>query len=231
MQAVILAAGRGSRLAPLTDTLPKPLIEVQGTPLLERLLGSLPESITEAIIVTEYLEDTIKEYIGDTFNDISIIYAHQGVEKGTLGALMSAKSYLKDGSFLVMGSDDIFSQDELELVVKERFAFGVHKKFLPGKEWLIIEADENSRVLSMRKPNDEEFTHPQYMATGVYVIDKSVFDLEAYTLSNGELGLPQTLRKLFDTQKFVAVEMKEWLQVNTHEELAYANQYLGKKHI
>ena len=86
-------------------------------------------------------------------------------------------------------------------------------------------------VVSMRKPSDEEFKEMQYMATGVYVIDKKVFEEDPYILPNGELGLPQTLRKLFEKCDFKAVEMKEWLQVNTHEELAYANQYLGQKHI
>jgi NDP-sugar pyrophosphorylase family protein len=105
------------------------------------------------------------------------------------------------------------------------------KKFLPGKEWLIIEVGADGGVVSMRKPNDEEFASPQFMATGVYMLDSSVFDAEAYVLPNGELGLPQTLRTFLGKKKFIAVEMKDWLQINTHEELAYANQYLGKKHI
>jgi NDP-sugar pyrophosphorylase family protein len=231
MQAVILAAGRGRRLAPLTDTTPKPLIEVQGVPLLKRLLSSLPKQITEVIIVTEYLEEKIQEEIGRAWNNISITYVSQGEYKGTLGALMAARDKIVDEPFLVMGSDDLFEAEELDSIAREKLAFGVHKKFLPGKEWLIIETDKTGRVISMRKPSDEEFREPQFMATGVYLLDKSIFEVPPYVLPNGELGLPQTLRPLFATKSFIAIEMKEWLQVNTHEELAYANQYLGKKHI
>jgi glucose-1-phosphate thymidylyltransferase len=130
MQAIILAAGKGSRLSPLTDNLPKPLIDIQGIPILERLLSTLPKSITEVIIVTEYLEEKIKGYIGDWFNDIDIVYAHQGEQKGTLGALISAKEYIKEEPFLVIGSDDLFSKEELEEIVLNELAFGVHKKIL-----------------------------------------------------------------------------------------------------
>ena len=231
MQAVILAAGQGRRLAPLTDTIPKPLIKVQGRTILERLLYSLPDEVTEVIIVTEYLEEKITEHIGDNYNNLNIKYAHQGEKKGTLGALISAKELLNDESFLIMGSDDLFNKAELSRIVKNKYSFGVHKKFLPGKQWLIIEVGNNNKVTSMRKPTDEEFRNPQYMATGVYVTDKTIFDVEPYILANGELGLPQTLRGLFGTKEYMAVEMKDWLQINTHEELAYAEANLGKKHI
>ena len=231
MQAIILAAGRGKRLAPLTDNTPKPLIEVNGTPIIERLLESLPDKIEEVIIVTEYLEKQIKSYVGNTFNNKNIIYVTQGQKKGTYGAFFSAKLYVKSENFLVLGGDDLFDSKELENMCAQKLAFGVHKKFLPGKEWLIIQSDEDKNVRAMIKPTDEEFKNPQYMATGVYVLDQSFWGYEPVQLTNGEYGLPQTIRPMMKAKEIKMMEMKEWLQINTHEELAYAEKYLGKRHI
>lgn len=231
MQAVILAAGRGRRLAPLTDTIPKPLIEVQGTPIIVRLLELLPESIVDVVIVAEYLEEQLKNKLGVSYKNRCLHFVTQGEKKGTYGALFSARKALKPGSFLVMGSDDLFNQKELEEICSKKLAFGVHKKFLPGKEWLIVEVDKEKSVRGLRRPNDEEFKSEQYMATGVYVLDETFWNYEPVQLPNGEYGLPQTLRPMLLEKNVEMVEMKDWMQINTHEELAYAEEYLGKTHI
>ena len=132
---------------------------------------------------------------------------------------------------MVMGSDDLFNKKELEEISQKKLAFGVHKKFLPGKEWLIVDVDETSCVRGLRKPSDEEFKTEQFMATGVYVLDESFWQYPAAQLANGEYGLPQTMRPMMLEQSIEVVEMKDWMQINTHEELAYAEKYLGKKHI
>lgn len=230
MKAVILAAGKGRRLSPLTDTTPKPLIPVLGVPILERLLQNLPDEITEVYIVVDYLKEKIQRYFGNGYRGIKITYIDQGEKTGTYGALHSAGYHLRKSRFLVMGSDDLFNKDELTELIKHPLAFGVHKKFLPGKDWLIIE-ESGGFVKSMRRPSDEEFKEMQYMATGVYVLDETIWNYEPYKLDNGEYGLPQTMRPMLLGKDFVMVEMKEWLQINTHEELAYAESHLGKAHI
>lgn len=230
MKAVILAAGKGRRLSPLTDKKPKPLIEVLGIPILERLLQSLPPEIDDVYIVVDYLKEQIEQYFKEDYKGIKITYVEQGEMTGTYGALYSAKDSLQSGKFLVMGSDDLFNQKELSNLISHPLAFGVHKKFLPGKEWLIIEPFEG-HVKSMRRPSDDEFKEQQFMATGVYVLDETFWKYEPYKLSNGEYGLPQSMRPMLLEKDFALVEMKEWLQINTHEELAYAESYIGKKHI
>jgi NDP-sugar pyrophosphorylase family protein len=62
MKAIILAAGRGTRLQPLTNTIPKPMIQICGKPILEYLMESLYSSVTEIILVVKYKEDIIREY-------------------------------------------------------------------------------------------------------------------------------------------------------------------------
>ena len=72
MQAVILAAGVGKRLKPLTDDLPKPMVRVNGRPILEYTLSILPKEIDEVILIVGYLKEKIIEYFGDSFKGVPI---------------------------------------------------------------------------------------------------------------------------------------------------------------
>lgn len=230
MQAIILAAGKGSRLAPLTDTIPKGLIEVAGMPILKRLMRNLPDQITEIIFVIDYLGDKIKDYFTEEYDGKKIIYVEQGNMTGTYGALFSAKKYIKSGSFLVLSSDDICSKEELTRATQNKLAFGIHKRIMPGKEWLVVDCS-NNLVKGLRKPNEEEFQLPQNMATGVYVLDERFWKYKPFQLLNGEYGLPQTMRDMFEEEEVSCAQMPDWMQINTHEQLAYTREYFGKDHI
>lgn len=228
MQAVILAAGRGSRLSPLTDTAPKPLIPVAGKPILKQLIESLPDEIDEIIIVTGYKGETIQDYFGTHCNGKTIRYVKQGEMCGTYGALLSAKDLISTEPFLVMGADDIQDKEALRRIIKHPLAFGVHHKPLPSKDYLIVDI-HHMHVRGMRKPTDVEYEESQPMATGIYVLDNRVWNYEPVEVKGGEYGLPHTLRPMLLEYDFTAVEMPEWIQINSHEELAYAETELLKK--
>jgi NDP-sugar pyrophosphorylase family protein len=227
MQAVILAAGRGVRLLPLTQNLPKPLVVVCGTTILERILTSLPEAITEVINVIDYKGEMIKEKIGTTYNNKKVIYVPQGEMHATYGALVSAKPYITSEKFLVMGADDIQDTSALEAMVKKDLAFGVHHKILPQKEYLIIDIVDGI-VRGMRRPTDVEFEQPQPMATGIYVFDKRIWNYPPIAYKDNEYGIPQTIRPMLLEENMYAVEMPGWMQINSHEELAYAEKTLAQ---
>ncbi|MEK7106611.1 MAG: nucleotidyltransferase family protein, partial [Patescibacteria group bacterium] len=113
MQAVILAAGRGTRMGHLTKTLPKPLLEVSGKTLLEHKFDALPERIDEIILVIGYLGDMIKKRFGDSYEGKKITYVEQGPAHGTAGALWSAREFLRD-KFIVMMGDDLYGKKDVE---------------------------------------------------------------------------------------------------------------------
>ena len=77
MQAIILAAGRGTRMGELTKETPKPMLKIKNKPILEYKLNALPEEITEVIFVIGYLGDAIKNYFGDFYNGRKIRYVIQ----------------------------------------------------------------------------------------------------------------------------------------------------------
>lgn len=77
MQVVIFAAGEGTRLRPLTNKKPKPMLEVSGRPILEHLLDSLPDCIDEVIMVVGFLSNQIEDHFGSSYKERRIHYAFQ----------------------------------------------------------------------------------------------------------------------------------------------------------
>jgi len=107
MRAMILAAGRGVRLRPLTDTLPKPLIPVAGQPLIEYHLRNLARAgITEIIINTAWLAEKIHQQLGDGASyGVNIDYSDEGTALETAGGIINALPLLGDEPFLVVNGD------------------------------------------------------------------------------------------------------------------------------
>jgi NDP-sugar pyrophosphorylase family protein len=92
MQAVILAAGRGTRMNELTTAVPKPMLEVAGRPLLEYKFDAMPEEIDEVVLIVRYLGDIVRRHFGTRWGDKHVTYVEQGDIEGTAGALWSAQS-------------------------------------------------------------------------------------------------------------------------------------------
>ncbi len=109
MKGVLLAAGRGKRLRPLTDSIPKPLIELSGHPILEWALTGLRDAgIDDIAIITGYRGDQIRDYFqnGSRWN-LSLHYFVQKEQSGTANAVLPAADFLNDEPFF-LGYGDIF---------------------------------------------------------------------------------------------------------------------------
>jgi len=101
MKALVLAAGEGKRLRPLTDDRPKPMILLNGRPLLEYILAELPDAITEMIIIIGYHGEKIREHFGDSWGGRKITYIEQTERLGTARAVLLAKDLLTEKFFLL----------------------------------------------------------------------------------------------------------------------------------
>src|SRR3989344_3161993 len=141
MQAVILAAGKGTRMGDLTNGTPKPLLKVLGKTLLERKLDELPSKIDEIIIVVGYHGEQIIDSLGETYKDKKISYVWQKELKGTGHALWQAKDLLK-GRFLVLMGDDIYCKEDIDACLKEDWAVLVKEvKFLEAGGRVVLNSD------------------------------------------------------------------------------------------
>ena len=108
MKAVIIAAGKGKRLNPITSTIPKPMIPIRGKPILEYGILSLKEvGITEILIIVGYREEVIRNYFGNGSNKfkVKIDYISQTEHLGTAHAVSFAKTFVGEDNFLLMYGD------------------------------------------------------------------------------------------------------------------------------
>lgn len=218
MQAVILAAGKGARLRPLTNTIPKPLLQVGGVPLLEHALNALPSSINEIFIVVNHLREQIIEHVGNKWNNIPVRYVVQEPLNGTAGAVLLLKEHLQD-SFLVINSDDLYEAADLEQLVSHPRSILVQTDGLPRE--------------AAAQMKDETFiglAPGETVVCGAYVLDESFFQaqpVEIQVSSYKELGLPQTLATIAKNITIHAVEAHKWTPVGTPEQLNKAQkQYI-----
>ncbi len=114
-KAILMAGGRGSRLKPLTDSCPKPLLPVDNIPILSRILRRLEKAgIREAVITTGYLGEQIEAHYGKFFRSIRLRYAREDTPLGTAGGVRQAASFFSlapDEDFLVASGDALFTFD------------------------------------------------------------------------------------------------------------------------
>ena len=120
MIAVVLAAGLSTRLRPLTDTLPKPMLPIGGRPMLEYVIGHLAShNLRQIIITTHYMSQRIVDYFGDGNRfGVCLRYSHEEVLMNTAGSLKLMENLLND-RFLVVGGNDLLP--ELDIADLERF--------------------------------------------------------------------------------------------------------------
>jgi NDP-sugar pyrophosphorylase family protein len=218
MKAVILAAGEGTRMRPLTLENPKPLININDKKIIDLVLNSLPQEIDEVIIIVDYLKEKIIEYIGNNHKDKKITYLTQGDKKGTYGALLSAKNLFNDNErFLVLNSDDIHDKNELRNYLKFPRSFGIQKMIMPN--YYNVQTDIEGHIIGFQKQTETNKLNGVMVGTGVYVLDSNIFKHEGVVVNGGELGLPQTILEQKDEYPIMSVTTEHWQPINTLEDL------------
>lgn len=222
MKAVILAAGVGSRLHPITLTTPKPLIEVAGKPIIERIFDSLPEEVDEVILVVHHLQEKIRDRLKDEFAGRKIVYVEQGKKKGTFGALLAAKDLLNDEKFLVLNGDDINDKSELEKFIISERTWGLQKMIMP--RYYSMQVTPDGYVDGFRTQTYEEKESGALIASGVYLLDSKIFNHPGVEVNGGELGLPQTILAQKESFPIKAIFTEKWLPINSFEDLERANK-------
>ena len=222
MQVVILAGGLGTRLRPLTHTVPKPMVLINGKPFLEYQLEMLKKNgFKDFILCTGYLGEKIEEYFGNGEKiGIHIKYSKESEPLGTGGALKNAQKLLED-EFTVIYGDSFLPMDYKSLIAdfnkSKKLAMPVVFKNNPKIVLNNIEVSKTGEVLRYDKRNEGQ---SNYVEAGVHVFKKgvlnfvpenSVFSLEEELLpvliKKGELNAHITNKRFYDIGTFERLEI------------------------
>lgn len=228
MDAIIMCAGRGSRLRPLTDTTPKPLIPIQGKGSLHRTLDMLPSAVTRIVLVVGYLADQIRETVGTEVAGSPVVYVTQDRLDGTGGCLRQVRRQLPDLSerFLVMNGDDLYAARDLESLCEAERGVLVLETRLNKEEdsWL---RDERGALRGLsRTPAGAVGC----INVGAYCLDHAWFNTEPVLVPNKpfEWSLPHAIPQLLERGlTLTAVSASWWMPVGTPEELQAAEDVLA----
>ena len=231
MKAVVLAAGEGTRMRPLTANLPKPLLPVAGKPFLRHTLEALRSAgISEAAILIGWQGHRIRETFGDgEALGLSIEYEEQTERLGTAHAIGRMRSHV-DGAFLSVNGDVVVSGDAFgEIIAHHRKVRGVVMALaeVPDpRSFGVVEVNDGTVVGLEEKPRQPK---SNLINAGIYVFDKDIFPLIDKTPKSprGEYEITDTIRTLMATQEVYAFRIPgDWIDVGRPWDLLRANAAL-----
>jgi NDP-sugar pyrophosphorylase family protein len=227
MQCVILAAGKGTRLRPLTENTPKPLVKVAGKSLLDHIVGALPSSVDELIIVTGYLGEQIKEHCGEVFHGRRVTYVEQLEQKGTAHALWLCKDLLK-GRFLFMFADDLHGPSDIARATSYTRSMLTLTTDTPEKFGIVVRHPDGTLAEMIEKP---EHAPSNLASTGVMVLDDNIFKYDPLLGElNGEYYLTGVIREYARDYPIAVVEQSLWIPIGYPEDIEKAEKILAKQH-
>jgi dTDP-glucose pyrophosphorylase len=231
-KAVLLAAGKGTRMRELTNELPKPMIAVRGQPILRHIVDGLRAAgITHFQIVVGYRADVVRAYFGDgTPLGVSIEYATQVVQDGTGRVVELAKDFAGADPFTLSYGDILIDPaNYLRLVALDGAEALISVKHNPGEiaKGGAVFVNERFEMTDLReKPQPGEPTSPWYNA-GIYAFRPSIFEFTAKLEKSprGEYELTDAIRALaLSGRKVQALELTgDWADVRDPEVLAQLN--------
>ena len=235
MKAMILAAGLGTRLRPLTDDLPKPLLPLGGRPLIEYTLLLLRKyGLTDVIINLHYQSKKIMQALGDGSRwGMKIRYSEEPRILGTGGGIKKVETFLSDGAFLVINSDiliEIKLDELIELHHRKKAAATLVLREDPEVDaWGAVGLDSHDRIRQfLGKPDWTGEKLSKRMFAGIHVMDprvlsyipgqgfSSIIDVYIEMIQKGEGLIGQTVQNY-------------WMDIGTPERYRHAQEDLKRK--
>ncbi|AEH24986.1 bifunctional sugar-1-phosphate nucleotidylyltransferase/acetyltransferase [Pyrococcus yayanosii] len=236
MKAVILAAGKGERLRPLTDDRPKVILKVANRPIIEYILENLEPFVDEFIIIVKYMKEKVIELLGDEFRGKPITYVEQVEGEGTAKAIYSAKDYVEGEEFFAVNGDIYFEPEAvkglLHVFRKERAdAALVVKEFEDLSHFGLVEANGVVVRAIKEKPGPVR----GFANLGLYIFRPDIFEYIEVTEASdrGEYEITDTINLIIGDGKKVVCYAYDgyWNDIGRPWNLLELNEYLLKNRL
>ncbi len=203
VKAVVLAAGAGSRLAPLTSKIPKPMAPIANMPTIEHVLRLLKRhNINEVSANLHHFPDSIPNHFKKLADlDMSINYVVERALSGDAGGVRACRSFLGNDTFVVVMGDVITDIDISYLVAKHKSSGAIAtiglKEVKDVTQFGVVALDEKGFITAFQEKPKAEEAISNLASTGIYVLEPEVFD---YFPSTGEFSFgKQLFKKLLET--------------------------------
>ena len=217
MEAVVLAAGQGTRLRPLTEDKPKALVEVAGRPILSHCFDRLLElDIDELLVVVGYKKEKLIEYYGDAYEGIPITYAHQREPNGLAHALLTVEEHINDDFALMLG-DNVFDANLADVINRQRearadAAFLVEEvPYEDASRYGVCDTNDYGEIVEVVEKPDEPPSN--LVMTGFYTFTPEIFHAchLVQPSDRGEYELSDAIDLLIQSGRTIdAIRMNGW---------------------
>ena len=235
LKAIILSAGEGSRMRPLTLTKPKTMLPVAGKPIIQYNIESLRDNgITDILLIVRYKEEMVRNYFGDGSDfGVNIFYKTQKDFLGTANAISHGEDFIDD-SIIVLNGDIILDDEIIHEIIKK------YNYLTPDTLMLLTEVEdpsafgvveiENGNIKSIvEKPKREE-APSNLVNAGIYIFNKDIFDKIRKTeiSERGEYEITDSVSLQIKDNKTVIGHKtsKDWIDVGRPWELIEVNEDL-----
>ena len=229
--AILLVGGRGTRLAPLTNNTPKPMLQVAGVPFTEHQINKARSAgITEIVLATSFKAELFEPYFGDGKNfGISIKYAVEEVALGTGGAISNAAAMLEGSGSVAIFNGDVLSKHDLDGQFKfhESNAADVTlylTQVEDARAYGAVELDDSGRVLAFNEKMENPPTN--LINAGCYIFNREVIAAIPFgkVISVERETFPQLLAA--GAKVFGFIDKSYWLDIGTPTALLKASRDL-----
>lgn len=243
-KGVIVAAGRGTRLKPITNAYPKELVPIAGKPVIEYCIDQLKMAgITNILIVTGWKKGALQDYLRDgTSYGVNITYAFQRASKGLPNAIYQAKNFANGDDFVVINGDNFFKPMSTVLnAVEHHDRTRAHVTLTlcgvsdPTKLGVVKLNNEGEVLKMVEKPTWDEAKEYEdkgeyFIQTGLYVLSNKIFEFIEKTPFNekGEQFLPKTFEEMMKTgYKITSIKHEGiWKDVGTWKDYLHLEKQM-----
>ena len=223
MQTVVLTAGEGTRMRPLTSTRPKPMLPVGDRPLVAHTADTAVRAgASRLVFVVGYEANAIREHFSDEYAGVPVEYAVQDRQQGTADAVRAARDHLDDAPFVVLNGDDIYDAASLEELYESAPAVGAYEVDDP-RPYGVFNVTDGVVSDIVEKPDDPPSNS---INVGAYAFPAEARNwLDVEKSERGERELTDVLARVVESTEVKAVPVQFWMGVGRPWELLEANEW------